>query len=760
MKNYKKIHLHFLIYEMRRFVKLLGATSDDIGKIPLLNDSFSQPDRDLLKKTGALAIGISDCDVITLEEHYKEAQPLKSILEEVGNNPSSKKSYYPLSELNLTEAYFPSSHVSTNNSAKILKDLLEELMHLDASLDTKVLSDNLLTLLQFYASTTAALPELEDVSFYDFAKTRANIIAILSTEDLDANKPFLLLGGDFSGIQGYIYQIVSKYAGKNLKGRSFYIRLLSEAVVRKLVELLDLPSSCTIYNSGGSFYLLAANTPSNVAAFKKAEVIIESELLKQHGTSIYVALAYKELSEDVFVNKGSSTLKEAWGDLFTLRNSKKKQKFAHAIANGYELFFNPSGAGGDCKIDHITGEEIIDKKDCEKFENPNEDFYISKLTSKQIDLGKNLRNFNYIIVTDTPVPNYNKLGIGAFNYYYYLLKDSELSKFYQSANGNVKTLYIINGSKDSSAILRARYIGISQSIMYYGGNESENNTFEELCQGDSDFEDTAFNRLGVLRMDVDNLGTVFQNGIKNEKLNLARYSTLSRAFDYFFSGYLNNLVKEVSDQKLYIIYSGGDDLFIVGQWEKSIQLAETINEKFKKFCNNPSLSISGGVSLISPKFPIMKGAEYSAVQEELAKGHTAGVYEKNAISFFNMPLNWEMEFPAIKDLVTDLKSEITNKYVSKAFLHHLMQFAQDALIENDALDDKLHYVTNYKVFWMISYQMTRLQENYKNSKLIQQYTTDVYAKKSQLQGKRLESNYHPLELWAMAARWCELKIRN
>lgn len=760
MKLNKKTHLLFLIYEMKRFLKLLGASPEDIRNIPLFAKLIEPLDEQLIRKVGALASG-RECDILALEEKYKQASPLKSILEDVGASHVKQASFYPITELKLTEAYFPSSHVLENNSQSILKALLNELLHLDATLDADILSSNLLTLLQFYASTTAALPELEDVSFYDFAKTKANLISIFNTEERDEQNPLLLIGGDFSGIQGYIYQIVSKYAGKNLKGRSFYIRLLSEAVVRKIIKLLNLSDSCIIYNSGGSFYLLVANTPNNIKAFKEAEVVIESELLKKHGTSIYVALAYKELSEEVLMNKGTHTLKSIWGELFTLRNNKKRQKFAHHITTQYSSFFTPSGGGGECKIDHITGEEILDKSDCFKFEHPSEEHYVSKLTNKQIELGKNLKQFNYVAVTNSAVAHYDKLGIGIFNYHYYLIKENDLSKFYQVAKDSIQTLYIINANKEEYSILRARYNTVAQAIMYYGGNESENNTFEELCMGDNEYEDASFNRLGVLRMDVDNLGSVFQSGIQDSKLNMARYSTLSRAFDYFFSGYLNSLVKEVSAENLYIIYSGGDDLFIVGQWAKTIELAEAINKKFKQYCNNPTLSISGGISLIPAKFPIMKGAEYSATQESLAKAHTTKEGEKNAISFFNMPLNWTDEYPLVKSLAIDLATEVANALVSKSFLHHLIQFAEDANfeIDNDNRDKKLHSVTNYKVFWMISYQMTRLQETNKKSQLIGQYMTDVYAKQSQVQGKLIPSSYHPIELWAMAARWCELSIR-
>ena len=99
-------------------------------------------------------------------------------------------------------------------------------------------------------------------------------------------------------------------------------------------------------------------------------------------------------------------------------------------------------------------------------------------------------------------------------------------------------------------------------------------------------------RLGVLRMDVDNLGKIFQGGISPERATLSRYSALSRSMDYFFSGYLNTIWQEVAPEQSIIIYSGGDDVFIVGSWEQTIAIAKRIKEDFRKFsCGNPNFSI-------------------------------------------------------------------------------------------------------------------------------------------------------------------------
>ena len=91
---------------------------------------------------------------------------------------------------------------------------------------------------------------------------------------------------------------------------------------------------------------------------------------------------------------------------------------------------------------------------------------------------------------------------------------------------------------------------------------------------------------------------------------------MSRSFDFFFSGYLNTVWRETEPDRSFIVYSGGDDVFIVASWDVAIKLAERIKEDFKLFtCKNPAFSLSGGIAIIPSKFPIMKGAEESAEEE-------------------------------------------------------------------------------------------------------------------------------------------------
>ena len=108
-------------------------------------------------------------------------------------------------------------------------------------------------------------------------------------------------------------------------------------------------------------------------------------------------------------------------------------------------------------------------------------------------------------------------------------------------------------------------------------------------------------RIGILRMDVDNLGHIFIRGLnykegftgggqsdgqdqEQKKLGfLSRQAALSRYINSFFTAYLTDFVED-SFKSCKIIYAGGDDLFAVGPWNKLPELAFEIREKFKEYC--------------------------------------------------------------------------------------------------------------------------------------------------------------------------------
>jgi CRISPR-associated protein Csm1 len=61
---------------------------------------------------------------------------------------------------------------------------------------------------------------------------------------------------------------------------------------------------------------------------------------------------------------------------------------------------------------------------------------------------------------------------------------------------------------------------------------------------------------------------------------ISRFATLSRSMNNFFLWCINYIAEE---HNIYITYSGGDDLFAVGNWKDLIDFSIEIHNKFSKF---------------------------------------------------------------------------------------------------------------------------------------------------------------------------------
>jgi len=61
---------------------------------------------------------------------------------------------------------------------------------------------------------------------------------------------FLLLKGDISGMQDFIYTVTSKGAAKGLRGRSVYLQLLTEVIANWILRRLILPFVNLLYQGG------------------------------------------------------------------------------------------------------------------------------------------------------------------------------------------------------------------------------------------------------------------------------------------------------------------------------------------------------------------------------------------------------------------------------------------------------------------------------------------------------------------------------
>lgn len=270
-------------------------------------------------------------------------------------------------------------------------------------------------------------------------------------------------------------------------------------------------------------------------------------------------------------------------------------------------------------------------------------------------------------------------------------------------------------------------------------------------QGFKTFEEYAKDtKLGVLRMDVDGLGKRFEMGFNS----IQDYKAFSKRLVEFFENETDKIQKENEFYEfLNIIYAGGDDLFVVGRWDKVADFAERIHKEVDACFSKDDITISGGMSIVNPKFPIAKAAELAGNAEDSAKQYHSDKYgEKNAFCLFGKTMSWEEEFEIVKYYRDKFVSLIKNYDLSKSILHKIMLYS--SIADQNLIRRKEGKSEDYSYIWHVSYYLTRYINRYKSNEEISKFCRDLRDK--QLDYKKPRR----LELISLAARWAELKLKD
>lgn len=263
-------------------------------------------------------------------------------------------------------------------------------------------------------------------------------------------------------------------------------------------------------------------------------------------------------------------------------------------------------------------------------------------------------------------------------------------------------------------------------------------TFEEYA-GPTD--------LGILRMDVDGLGKRFIEGFTS----IAEYKAFSKRLVDFFERDTKNIQQEPAFKPyLNIIYAGGDDLFVVGRWNKVIDFAERIRQETNNRFGSDGISISGGIAVVQPKFPISKAAELAGDAENAAKQFNNG--EKNAFHMLGKTVSWNKEFDYVKSFKQQFVSLIENYDLSKGILHKLMLYS--SIADRNKVLRKEGKPEDFSYIWHISYYLTRYMKRYENNQTVCDFCRSLRDREIDYRNGR------NLELIALAARWAELELKD
>jgi CRISPR-associated protein Csm1 len=262
------------------------------------------------------------------------------------------------------------------------------------------------------------------------------------------------------------------------------------------------------------------------------------------------------------------------------------------------------------------------------------------------------------------------------------------------------------------------------------------------------FEDYAGDtKLGILRMDVDGLGKRFVVGFKS----IQEYKAFSKRLVEFFEKETVKIQQEKEFREyLNIIYAGGDDLFVVGRWDKVTDFAERIHKEVDTRFSKDGITISGGMVVVNPKYPIAKAAELAGKAEDAAKQFRNG--EKNAFSLLGKTISWKDEFDFVKGYCYQFSTLIEKYGLSKSLLHKIMLYA--SIADQNKVRRREGKPEDFSYIWHISYYLTRFINRYKSNE-------EVCVFCRQLRDKDIDyKKGRNLELIALAARWAELLLRD
>jgi len=160
--------------------------------------------------------------------------------------------------------------------------------------------------------------------------------------------------------------------------------------------------------------------------------------------------------------------------------------------------------------------------------------------------------------------------------------------------------------------------------------------FSALAQfgTDSEGESVGPSMLGALKADVDRLGYLMAYGLspvgEASRASLGRLAAVSRTLDGFFKGFVDEQLR-VRFQRIYTVFAGGDDLFLIGPWYDMVRFSIELQAWFDRFaCNreqpshgpasaNPRITLSAGLAFFKPAVPVRIIAETTEELLERAK---------------------------------------------------------------------------------------------------------------------------------------------
>lgn len=448
----------------------------------------------------------------------------------------------------------------------------------------------------------------------------------------------ILVKGDISGIQEFIFNVTSEKAAVSIKAKEFFIKAISLISVEYLFEKFGIneedKDEYKISVSGGNFFILLPDLENKESLLLDYKTNVNRSLQK---IGLKVVLSHTNVTADYALM------------LDTLTSAGRNEKYRPLNGINYSEAFSP-------------------------FPNtipfPWNDFGDFLKKTKSFTLRNGLPN-DLIKITQ------NKISLLSYEL---KLDEDEASDPNFSLKNKLDT-----------------YFPCYDKNLGHGKNIGDPKLFEDIAgkTGKS-------NKLGILKLDVDDMGDIFRKVKTKEE-----HKMLSKVFSHFIETEVYNLIQSNRYKNtIYALLAGGDDCFFIGAWDKIIDFAKDLNKKFTAYWKdnkdiNPKFS--AGIIIVHQKFPVIRFAEL--VENALHNAKLAS--GKDSVSIFNVVIKWQ-DWKEIDDVESKLDDFI--KGGKKALLMN----ARKAVIGRDN-SEKLELVD----FWELAYYLRTVNKKVDSEKVIE-----------------------------------------
>lgn len=543
---------------------------------------------------------------------------------------------------------------------------------------------------------------IPDVSLYDHLKTTAALAASLylfhdSTETLnveavkqgDTDK-FLLISGDFHGIQNFIfsgYGDTQKYRSKLLRGRSFYVSVLSELTAHLLCLNIGLPSASVVLNAGGKFTIIAPKTDHAEESVRTVQHQIDRWLSDLTFGETCISLSAVNASPNDFRSGGFPRLQDQMA-----RNMLERKlcridldEFGGVVEN----YFDSKQAS----LCPFCGKRPADDSVVMPDEQP-----ACRLCRDHVFIGENLVKKNVMaILGKSPLLQKRGLMEPVFGKFQIIFPDDGMES--AADKGELLKYWKLKVDEKNPANNDAAFKFFRGYIPVYTTADLENENivsdsrkvegeafFDPVREGEpktmnhiaaaarvvsKEGKSSGVEALGVLKADVDHLGLLMACGLKENLYSISRLATMSRQLNNFFAVYLpwfletNEFYSDV-----YTVFAGGDDLLLIGPWNKVASLAPVLSERFNAYVCNADIHFSAGISIHKAHTPVDVMAEAS--EAAVIRSKESG---RNRMTLFDETVTWE----EAKEL-SEVESAMV-KWLEEGYLGNSMFYRLNAFIE-------------------------------------------------------------------------------